>query len=296
MPTQIEIPRPPTSRIPSRIRQMPEIVEWLIHVLDEHNGLVRLFRTAHDRCNASDIPSFKLRLYNMGGVDGYELPIADVLGTIMFENGPRSRIDFDVIIEFRGGPPQRINKLYQSYMSLQFPLLFIFGQPGLLLGLYDAVSRGDHEGIASGSKIMLPNTFTGGPRLIHYRVLKRGLPHYHTLLWIESRNTLKDATRIDEYIFAEIPDPMQDHRAVQILNVHLEDMQHVNFHERDRLDIIVNIPGKKKTTLTEWFVYNNENSEIRDLTYLNFLRSSCGTRIQNNGDDGRSGLRSHSED
>ncbi|GKB23829.1 putative reverse transcriptase domain-containing protein [Tanacetum coccineum] len=35
-----------------------------------------------------------------------------------------------------------------------------------LSGLYDAVSKGDHEGIAVGSKIMLPSTFTGGPRLV----------------------------------------------------------------------------------------------------------------------------------
>ncbi|GKE29451.1 DNA helicase, partial [Tanacetum coccineum] len=33
-----------------------------------------------------------------------------------------------------------------------------------LSGLYDAVSMGYREGIAAGSKIMLPNTFTGGPR------------------------------------------------------------------------------------------------------------------------------------
>ncbi|GKD66256.1 DNA helicase [Tanacetum coccineum] len=58
--------------------------------------------------------------------------------------------------------------------------------------------------------------------------------------------------------------------AVQILNVHLEDMQRINFHERDRLEIIVNMPEKKKTTLTEWFVYNNENTDGRHLTYLNF--------------------------
>nr|GEW07932.1 DNA helicase [Tanacetum cinerariifolium] len=39
--------------------------------------------------------------------------------------------------------------------------------------------------------------------------------------------------------------------AVQILNVHLENMQRVNFYERDRLDIIINMPNKKKTTLTK---------------------------------------------
>ncbi|GJX63370.1 hypothetical protein Tco_0296270 [Tanacetum coccineum] len=107
----------------------PEILEGLIHVLDEHNGLVRLFRTARDRCNAGEISGFKIRLYNLGVVRGYKLPTSDVLGAIVFEDGPRSRTDFDVIIEFRGGPPKRISKLHQSYMSLQFPLLFVFGQP-----------------------------------------------------------------------------------------------------------------------------------------------------------------------
>ncbi|GJV20047.1 hypothetical protein Tco_1369067 [Tanacetum coccineum] len=142
-----------------------EIVEGLIHVLDEHNGLVRLFRTARDICSAGEIPGFKIRLYNKGGIRGYELPTSDILGGIVFEDGPNSRTDFDVIIEFRGGPPQRINKLHQSYMSLQFHLLFIFGQPGfypdLVLkprdgkgkGLYDVVSRGDRERIQDGSKI-----------------------------------------------------------------------------------------------------------------------------------------------
>nr|GEW48544.1 ATP-dependent DNA helicase PIF1-like [Tanacetum cinerariifolium] len=144
---------------------------------------------------------------------------------------------------------------------------------------------------------------------------KRGLLHCHTLLWIESRNTLKDATQIDEYISTEIPDPVQDPRGYKLVTelmmhgpcgsanldasyrilakisnsetststvgtskqideiqnyvdgrLHTEDMQHINFHERDRLDIIVNIPEKKKKTLTEWFVYDNENSDGRHLT------------------------------
>nr|GEW13940.1 helitron helicase-like domain-containing protein [Tanacetum cinerariifolium] len=126
----------------------PEIIEGLIHVLDEHNSLVRLLRNARDRCNVGDIPSFKIRLYNIGGVHGYELPTADVLGAIVFENGPRSRTDFDVIIEFRGGSPQRINKLHQSYMLLQFPLLFIFGQPGY----YSELTLKPHDGKGKGKK------------------------------------------------------------------------------------------------------------------------------------------------
>ncbi|GJS09207.1 hypothetical protein Tco_0366003 [Tanacetum coccineum] len=30
------------------------------------------------------------------------------------------------------------------------------------------------------------------------------------------------------------------------------------------------MPGKKKTTLTEWYVYNNKNTDGRHLTYLEF--------------------------
>nr|GEW39340.1 DNA helicase [Tanacetum cinerariifolium] len=139
----------------------PEIVKGLIHVLDEHNGLVRLFRTARDRYNT---------------------------------------------------------------------------------GLYEAVSKGDREGIAVGLKIMLSNTFTGGPRVFEQKVKdffrflkevktfgyvstvlyaiefqKRGLSHCHTLLWIELRNTLKDAAKIDEYIFAEITDPVQDPKGYKLV-------------------------------------------------------------------------------
>ncbi|GKE08628.1 hypothetical protein Tco_1412179 [Tanacetum coccineum] len=90
----------------------PKIVQGLIHVFDEHNGLARLFRTARDRCNAGEVPGFKIRLYNMGGIHGYELPTSKILGGIVFESGPRSQTDFDVIIKFRGVPPQRINKLH----------------------------------------------------------------------------------------------------------------------------------------------------------------------------------------
>nr|GEU30211.1 DNA helicase [Tanacetum cinerariifolium] len=384
-----------------------------------------------------EIPSFTIRFYNKGGARGYELPTSDVLGGIVFEDGPKSRTDFDVIIKFRGGPPHRINKLHQSYIPLQFPLLFVFGEPGFypelvlkardgsgngkkvtmnahykyqlhpqvkgfglifrggrlfqqyvvtafcaveqshlsfirkrqndlrfdyLLGLYDAIDR---EGIQVGSMIMLPRTFTGGPRYMYNHYLdavairltptdradivcrvfeqksfkKRGLPHYHTLLWVDSSSKIQYASQIDKYIYVELPDPVEDpkgykvvsklmmhgtygvanpsasctekgicnkrfpkmyndktffdtngpdrilgkidrsikdaststsERHIQILNVHLENMQRVNFREKDKLDVIVNMPDKKKTTVTEWYVYNNEHTDGRHLTYLDF--------------------------
>ncbi|XP_071719049.1 uncharacterized protein [Rutidosis leptorrhynchoides] len=58
--------------------------------------------------------------------------------------------------------------------------------------------------------------------------------------------------------------------AVQILAVHLKDMQLVKFHSNQRLKSIVNNPVSKKTTLTEWLFYNRNSSDGRHLTYLDF--------------------------
>nr|GEU99716.1 helitron helicase-like domain-containing protein [Tanacetum cinerariifolium] len=58
------------------------IVQGLIHILDEHNGLVRLFRAARDMYNACEIPGFKIRLYNMGDVRGYELLTSELRNSI----------------------------------------------------------------------------------------------------------------------------------------------------------------------------------------------------------------------
>ncbi|GJZ03109.1 putative reverse transcriptase domain, ribonuclease H-like domain, aspartic peptidase domain protein [Tanacetum coccineum] len=98
----------------------------LIYFLDAYNELVQLFRTTRDKCRELDIPEFKIRLYNGEGARGYEFPTSNTLGTMVFESGITSNTDFDVIIQHKDGPPQRVNKLHPSYMSLQFPLLFIY--------------------------------------------------------------------------------------------------------------------------------------------------------------------------
>ncbi|GKA08742.1 DNA helicase [Tanacetum coccineum] len=108
----------------------PQIVQSLIAFLDQHNELVQIFRTDRDKCRAESIPHFKLRLYSCVGSRQYDLPTSNTLGAIVFENGPDTAMDYDVVIEARDGFPQRISRLHQSYMSLQFPLLFVYGEPG----------------------------------------------------------------------------------------------------------------------------------------------------------------------
>ncbi|PWA58231.1 hypothetical protein CTI12_AA402020 [Artemisia annua] len=112
-----------------------EIVEGLIEFLDEHNHLVQLFRTAADKMAEADIPTFKVRLFGVVGSRQHELPSGDSIGAIVFEGGPDVESNFDVVIQQHSGTPQRINKLNPSYMSLHFPLLFIYGEDGYHLDL-----------------------------------------------------------------------------------------------------------------------------------------------------------------
>nr|GEW70121.1 DNA helicase [Tanacetum cinerariifolium] len=165
------------------------IVPSLIGFLDEHNKLVRVFRTARDKCAGQFVPDFKIRLYSVAGSRQYDLPTCQTLGGIVFQSSQDTETDYDVIIQSKGGPPQRINKLHPSYMSLQFPLLFIFGQPVLYT--------------------------------IEFQ--KRGLPHCHTLLWVDDKDQIQRAENIDQYISAELPDPEDDpqgYRVVSEMMVH----------------------------------------------------------------------------
>ncbi|PWA52557.1 hypothetical protein CTI12_AA452770 [Artemisia annua] len=123
----------------------PEIVEGLIHFLDAHNELVQIFRTARDKCAEADVPEFKIRLYSGEGPRGYEPPSSNTLGAIVFDRGPESESNYDVILEYRDGPLKRISKLHKSYMSLQFPLIFIYGQPGFHTKLMLRTANPDDE-------------------------------------------------------------------------------------------------------------------------------------------------------
>nr|GEV92873.1 hypothetical protein [Tanacetum cinerariifolium] len=107
-----------------------DILKGLIDLLDGHNALVQLFRTAREKFQDTHVPNFKVRLYNVVGAKEYELPTRDMLGAIVYGTGLESDMDYDVVLEERSGHMPRVNKLHPSYMSLQFLLLFIYDEDG----------------------------------------------------------------------------------------------------------------------------------------------------------------------
>ncbi|PWA49024.1 hypothetical protein CTI12_AA485540 [Artemisia annua] len=84
-----------------------EIVQGLIHFLDEHNQLVQLFRTARDKMAEADIPTFKVWLFGVVGARQYELPSGDSIRAIVFEGGTYVQSDFDIVIQQRSGTAQQ---------------------------------------------------------------------------------------------------------------------------------------------------------------------------------------------
>ena len=91
------------------------------------------------------MPEFMVRLYSGDGPRGYELPSSNSLGAIVFDKGPESESNFDVVLEYKDGPVKRISKIHKSYMSLQFPFIFIYGQPGFHTKLMQRTANPDAE-------------------------------------------------------------------------------------------------------------------------------------------------------
>lgn len=52
---------------------------------------------------------------------------------------------------------------------------------------------------------------------------KRGLPHVHMLLWLDSASKMELKSNVDNYVSAEIPDPISDpagYAAVKAFMIH----------------------------------------------------------------------------
>ncbi|XP_071709015.1 uncharacterized protein [Rutidosis leptorrhynchoides] len=192
-------------------RLSADVVTTLITVLDEHNHLVKLFRTARDKLADVDVPLFRVKLFSVVGNRQYDLSTGETVGTIIFDSGPKTVGDYDVIVEQTGGIPQ--NKEQETHVTYNEHVLcqlherqslyslllhsgrlfqqYIVGayccielnridyirnnqqdiRNEYLSGLHDAIDRGDYSGSDVGSRVILPSSFTGGPRYIYSHYL-----------------------------------------------------------------------------------------------------------------------------
>nr|GFA08532.1 hypothetical protein [Tanacetum cinerariifolium] len=102
----------------------------------QHNPLVQAFRMARDRVSVASMQPFTLRLIGtrQRNARQYNLPTASEVATLVPGDG-NPMDSRDVVVEERGGEEgrtsvKRISELHPSFMALQYPLLFPYGEDG----------------------------------------------------------------------------------------------------------------------------------------------------------------------
>ncbi|XP_056692064.1 uncharacterized protein [Spinacia oleracea] len=98
------------------------IVERLREMLDAYNPLAQAFRVARDR-------------FESNNEETYNLPTASEVAALIVGDIGSSTGERDIIVETQMGQLKRINELHPSYLPLQYPLLFPYGEDGYRLGI-----------------------------------------------------------------------------------------------------------------------------------------------------------------
>ncbi|RID62520.1 hypothetical protein BRARA_E01587 [Brassica rapa] len=113
-----------------------QILASLIKMLDENNVLAKIFRKARDKYESGDSAEMKI---HMVGYDKrkrqYELPSANEIAGLIVGDFSTTVGERDVLVQHKTGNLQRILATHPLYMSLQYPLLFPYGE----IGFYDGI-------------------------------------------------------------------------------------------------------------------------------------------------------------
>lgn len=102
-------------------------------MLDENNVLVKSFRMAKDKfVESAGRSEIKLRLIGKRGnyARRYNLPSVSEVAALVVGDFDESMTNRDIIVETHSGNLKRINELHASYLALQYPLLFPYGEDG----------------------------------------------------------------------------------------------------------------------------------------------------------------------
>jgi hypothetical protein len=124
----------------------PSIVHQLMEMLDPYNPFVKKFRTARERLQDHPEEEFIVRIVGVkeGDPVQYNLPTTDDLAILVVGDFTLETFKHDIIIETRNKELKRILALHPTYIPLQYPLLFPFGERGFQVGiLYNGILNRD---------------------------------------------------------------------------------------------------------------------------------------------------------
>ncbi|KAL3625826.1 hypothetical protein CASFOL_030355 [Castilleja foliolosa] len=110
----------------------PAIVTGLISMFDEHNPISQVFRKARDIFQKSDVVPLRIRLIanRQWQHKQYNKPSADEVAALIIGDFGQCDRQRDIIVDHKCNGLQRISELHPSYMAMQYPLLFPYGEDG----------------------------------------------------------------------------------------------------------------------------------------------------------------------
>jgi hypothetical protein len=108
------------------------IVLSLIQMLNSSNHIVRLFQTARERISDAATDHYSIKIF--GDVDAhgdvFSFPVASEVVGLVVDDIDQSDVGRDIIIEDQMSQLQQINERHCKFMSMQYPLLFPYGEDG----------------------------------------------------------------------------------------------------------------------------------------------------------------------
>ncbi|KAL5134410.1 ATP-dependent DNA helicase pif1 [Glycine soja] len=253
-------------------------------MLDEYNVHAKTFRMARDRLQDVQVNNIKLKLIAYREKHGrtYNVPtVPEVAALIVGDFDANSKRD--IIIETQHGQLQRIHELHSSYLPLQYPLLFPYGEngyrPDILhssrsdeipsqqddLELYSLVKNhmvhGPCGSLNPGSPCMKKGKCSRFyPKMfqLHTILDADGFPVYR-------RRNNGNAIEKNGVIVDNIKP------AVERLHFHLPGQHSVLYEDHDHIDDVLSRPSISDSKFISWMNTNQNSVEGRNLTYAEFV-------------------------
>ncbi|KAI9118834.1 hypothetical protein K1719_010279 [Acacia pycnantha] len=112
----------------------PGIVKLIKGCLDKYNSIVKQYRSASEIIKHDEVHDVNIRLIRNSSSSGigpqYNMPTASELAALIVGDFDNSYTNRDIIVKRQSGSLQRIDELHMSYLPLQYPLFFHYGDNG----------------------------------------------------------------------------------------------------------------------------------------------------------------------
>nr|KAJ0217558.1 hypothetical protein LSAT_V11C300140560 [Lactuca sativa] len=132
-------------------------------MLDSNNILVQSYRMVRGCFHENPHVDINLRIIGRRGQDGrtYNLPTASEVAALIVGDIGDSIDIRHIVVQTPSGSLRSISELHHSYLPLQYPLLFPYGDDGYRIDIpYRDLRNKDISNVKQ--RVILPSSFTGG--------------------------------------------------------------------------------------------------------------------------------------